>query len=96
MPLPKEINCTVDDIYNLPEGERAELIDGKLYMMAPPSRHDTYKRIMYLPRQPRGVPVPDPSLAERGKLLMSTYEELSLIVSVALLIVAILTYTNKK
>ena len=38
MPLPKEINCTVDDIYNLPEGERAELIDGKLYMMAPPSR----------------------------------------------------------
>lgn len=29
---------TVEDIYALPEGERAELIDGRLYMMAPPSR----------------------------------------------------------
>lgn len=38
MPLPKEINCTINDIYALPDGERAELIDGKLYMMAPPSR----------------------------------------------------------
>lgn len=30
---------TIEDIYNLPEGERAELIDGQIYMMAPPSRH---------------------------------------------------------
>ena len=31
---------TIDDIYNLPEGERAELIDGSIYYMAPPStRH---------------------------------------------------------
>ena len=29
---------TIQDIYNLPEGTRAELIDGSLYMMAPPSR----------------------------------------------------------
>lgn len=29
---------TIDDIYNLPEGQRAELIDGELYMMASPSR----------------------------------------------------------
>lgn len=29
---------TIDDIYNLPEGQRAELIDGKLYMMASPGR----------------------------------------------------------
>ena len=28
--------CTIDDIYALPEGQRAELIDGQLYMMAPP------------------------------------------------------------
>lgn len=28
---------TVDDIYNLPDGKRAELIDGNLYMMAPPN-----------------------------------------------------------
>ena len=31
---------TLEDIYNLPEGQRAELIDGQIYMMAPPSpRH---------------------------------------------------------
>ena len=28
---------TIDDIYALPEGERAELIDGQLYMMAAPT-----------------------------------------------------------
>ena len=27
---------TMDDIYNLPDGQRAELIDGELYMMATP------------------------------------------------------------
>ena len=29
---------TMEDIYALPEGERAELIDGQIYDMAPPSR----------------------------------------------------------
>ena len=29
---------TTDDIYALPEGQRAELIDGQMYMMATPSR----------------------------------------------------------
>ena len=29
---------TTEDIYNLPEGTRAELIDGQLYYMAPPNR----------------------------------------------------------
>ena len=38
MPLPKEELYTIDDIYSLPEGERAELIDGQIYDMAPPSR----------------------------------------------------------
>lgn len=28
---------TIEDIYNLPEGQRAELIDGEIYMMATPS-----------------------------------------------------------
>lgn len=28
---------TVDDIYTLPEGERAELLDGRIYYMAAPS-----------------------------------------------------------
>ena len=37
MPLPKEGVYTIDDIYNLPEGERAELINGQIYYMAPPS-----------------------------------------------------------
>ena len=33
-----EDHCmTIEDINNLPEGQRAELIDGKLYMMATPS-----------------------------------------------------------
>ncbi len=29
---------TIDDIYALPDGQRAELIDGQMYMMAPPIR----------------------------------------------------------
>ena len=37
MPLPKESTYTIDDIYALPDGERAELIDGHIYYMAPPS-----------------------------------------------------------
>ena len=36
--LRKEALYTTDDIYALPEGERAELIDGRIYYMAPPSR----------------------------------------------------------
>ena len=38
MPLLKEETYTIDDIYALPEGKRAELIDGHMYMMAPLSR----------------------------------------------------------
>ena len=30
---------TINDIYSLPEGDRAELIDGQLFYMAPPSRN---------------------------------------------------------
>lgn len=33
--LRKEEIYTIDDIYALPDGERAELIDGKIYYMAP-------------------------------------------------------------
>ena len=33
----KEEFYTIDDIYALPEGERAELIDGQIYHMAPPN-----------------------------------------------------------
>lgn len=35
--LRKEDVYTIDDIYALPDNERAELIDGKIYYMAPPS-----------------------------------------------------------
>ena len=38
MPLPKEELYTTDFIYNLPDGERAELIDGQIYYMSPPTR----------------------------------------------------------
>ncbi len=38
MPLPREQVYTTDDIYALPDGERAELIDGQIYMMGTPSR----------------------------------------------------------
>ncbi len=39
---------TIDDIYALPDGERAELIDGQIYMMAPPSRkHQTIARELF-------------------------------------------------
>ena len=41
--LRKEKIYTIDDIYALPDGERAELIDGEIYYMAPPSR--THQRI---------------------------------------------------
>ena len=35
--LAQEKFYTIDDIYRLPEGSRAELIDGQLYDMAPPN-----------------------------------------------------------
>ena len=38
MPLRKDQLYTIDDIYNLPDGARAELIDGQMYNMAPPGR----------------------------------------------------------
>ncbi len=38
MPLPQEKVYTTDDIYALPDGQRAELIEGQIYNMAPPNR----------------------------------------------------------
>ena len=38
MPLSKESSFTTDYIFSLPEGQRAELIDGVVYDMAPPNR----------------------------------------------------------
>ena len=35
--LKQERVYTIEDIYALPDGERAELIDGRIYYMAPPS-----------------------------------------------------------
>lgn len=37
MPMPLDKTYTSKDYWSLPEGERAELIDGQLYAMAPPS-----------------------------------------------------------
>lgn len=44
MPLPRERIYTIEDIYSLPDGERAELIAGQIYYMAPPST--THQRIL--------------------------------------------------
>lgn len=38
MLLPQKQDYTIDDIYALPDGQRAELIDGQIYNMAPPKR----------------------------------------------------------
>ena len=38
MPLTQKSTYTTDDIYALPEGQRAELINGVIYDMAPPNR----------------------------------------------------------
>lgn len=38
MALAKEKIYTIDDIFALPDGQRAELIDGRWYDMAPPNR----------------------------------------------------------
>lgn len=38
MAMPQERIYTSEDYWNLPDGQRAELIDGKLYAMAPPNR----------------------------------------------------------
>ena len=45
MALPQERVCTIEDIYALPDGQRAELIDGQLYMMTPP--RTIHQRISY-------------------------------------------------
>ena len=40
MEFAQEKTYTIDDIYALPDGQRAELIDGQMYMMVPPNfRH---------------------------------------------------------
>lgn len=45
MALASTKQYTIEDIYALPEGQRAELIDGKLYNMAPPST--SHQRIVF-------------------------------------------------
>lgn len=46
--LKKEEIYTIDDIYALPDGEHAELIDGKIYYMAPPSwKHQKISGYLY-------------------------------------------------
>lgn len=43
--LRKEESYTVEDIYNLPDGERAELIDGQIFYMAAPGT--THQRLLH-------------------------------------------------
>ena len=45
MALHQEVTYTIEDIYALPDGQRAELIDGRIYDMAPPNtRHQMLDR----------------------------------------------------
>ena len=44
MSLPQEQDYTIEYIYSLPEGERAELINGQIYNMSPPSM--THQKIV--------------------------------------------------
>ena len=50
MPAPAQQSLyTIDDIYALPDGERAELIDGQIFYMAPPStRHQRILSFLHL------------------------------------------------
>lgn len=53
MPLLKTQDYTIHDVYALPEGKRAELINGQMYLMAPPNRmHQEIDR-KGLQRRPR-------------------------------------------
>lgn len=45
MEFPRERTYTIEDIYALPDGQRAELIDGRMYMMTPPGTN--HQRISY-------------------------------------------------
>lgn len=47
--LAEKQHFTINDIYNLPEGSRAELIDNQIYYMAPPStRHQRILSFLHL------------------------------------------------
>lgn len=47
--LAQERSWTIEDIYNLPDGSRAELIDGQIYNMAPPTtRHQRILSFLHL------------------------------------------------
>jgi len=49
MPLPQDQTYTINDIYTLPDGERAELINGRIYYMAPPStKHQRILSFLHL------------------------------------------------
>ena len=46
MALAQHIAHTINDIYALPDGQRAELIDGQIYMMSPPNTN--HQRISHI------------------------------------------------
>ncbi len=67
---------TIDDIYALPDGERAELIDGQIYSMSPPSRKhqlmDYYTKLFkYHTSGVRAYWIVDP---EKNRILVYDFE----------------------
>lgn len=55
MSLPKKKYYTSEDYWSLPESRRAELIDGQLYDMAPPS-YIHQKIVSCLTRREQEIP----------------------------------------
>lgn len=50
MALPLTELYTIEDIYDLPDGERAELIDGEIYYWLRPAGHTRKFPAVYSPR----------------------------------------------
>lgn len=67
----EEKTYTIDDVYTLPEGQRAELIDGQIYDMAPPSS----RRMDYLIKlfKYRNADVKEYWIVDPGKNRITAY-----------------------
>ena len=69
MPTPDRAPRTAADYWSLPDGERAELIDGSLYAMTPPNRR--HQDVVF------GMAGPSPTMwTPAGALAGSTWRPL--------------------
>ena len=95
------ISCLSDSDSNL---IHPIFISNTIFLPYPYENEKSANRLIYftnhdnniLPQGAGGRALTQSETLRRVVIIMSTYEELSLIISVALLIVAILNYTHKK